>query len=371
MSILIDPERITYAREMKGLSKKELALKVGKTPSAISQIEKGVIRPDTETLVRISFTLSVPPIFFAKKEGSRYINFGQCHFRSKKAVSQIKRKQSVRIGDFFIELIDLLQKKGVMFPEEKISGFHFQPIGINDIEIAAIELRKFWGMGLGPIPNITRLLESKGIIVTPIYNSCEDVDAFSVWEGKCPWVMLAFGKTASRARFDAAHELGHLILHEEHTPGSSHTEHEADRFAGAFLAPRDSFILECPRRWDYEAFSKLKLRWKLSIQALVYRAYNLGMLSQHSVRKAFIDISQSGQRKNEGEEWDKEFPTLFSQALELICDRTSLTEMASELCITKVDLINYLNGSISDDLIQRLDKKNDEANGQLVFLRER
>lgn len=370
MSILIDPERITYAREMKGLSKKELAVKVDKTPSAISQIEKGVIRPDTETLARISFALSVPPNFFAKRERSKYINFGHCHFRLKRAVSQIKRKQSVRIGDFFVELIDLLQSKGVVFPEEKISGFHFQPKAMDDIELAAMELRKFWGMGLGPIPNITRLIESKGIIVTPILNSCEEVDAFSVWDGSRPWVMLAYGGTASRARFDAAHELGHLILHEEHTPGSSLTENEADRFAGAFLAPRDSFILECPRRWDYEAFARLKIRWKLSIQALVYRAYNLGVLSQHSVRRAFIDINQSGQRKNEGEEWPKEYPTLFDQALELICDKTSLNEIASELCISKADLISYLDGTVSDDLIQRLDKKNDESNGQLVFLRE-
>jgi Zn-dependent peptidase ImmA (M78 family)/transcriptional regulator with XRE-family HTH domain len=371
MSMLIDPERITYARELKGFSKKDLAQKVDKTPSAISQIEKSIIRPDTETLMRISLALSVPPSFFAKKEGRRYINLGQCHFRSKRSVSQAKRKQSVRIGDFFIEFVDFLQQQGVVFPEEKVSGFQsFQPKGMEDIEIVAAELRRSWGMSLGPIPNITRLLESKGIIVTPIYNSCTEVDAFSVWAGKRPWVMLALGKTASRARFDAAHELGHLVLHEEHTPGCSLTENEADRFAGAFLAPRDSFILECPRRWDYEAFEKLKLRWKMSIQALVYRAYNLGVLSQHSLRKAFISISQSGQRKDEGTEWAKEQPTLFNQALELICDKVSLNEIASTLCVSKADLIGYLNDAISEDLLTRLDKKSEDQNGQLVFLRE-
>lgn len=371
MNFSLDPERITYARELKGLSKKELAIKVGKTPSAVSQIEKGIIRPDTETLARISLALSVPPTFFTKKEGIRFFSFGQCHFRSKRTVSQIKRKQSVRIGDFFIELIDLLQKKGIVFPDEKISEFQFQPKSLDDIERAAIELRKFWGMGLGPIPNIIKLLESKGIIVTPIYNSCEEVDAFSVWEGKRPWIMLALGKTASRARFDAAHELGHLVLHEEQTPGSTLTENEADRFAGAFLAPRDSFILECPRRWDYEQFAKLKIRWKLSIQALVYRGFNLGVLSQNTLRKAFIELSQNGQRKNEGEEWTKEQPTLFNQALELLSDRISLNELAYELCISKPDLVSYLNESISIDLLQRLDKRSEETNGQLVFLREK
>ena len=370
MSILPDPERITYARELKGFSKKDLALKVDKTPSAISQIEKGIIRPDAETLMRISFALSVPPGFFTKKDGRRYINLGQCHFRARRSVSQAKRKQSVRIGDFFIELVDFLHQKGVVFPEEKVSGFHSQPRCLEDIEIVAAELRKFWGMSLGPIPNITRLLESKGIIVTPIYSSCAEVDAFSVWEGKRPWVMLALGKTASRARFDAAHELGHLILHEEHAPGCSLTENEADRFAGAFLAPRDSFLLECPRRWDYEAFEKLKFRWKMSIQALVYRAYALGVFSQHSLRKAFISISERGQRQDEGPEWAKEQPTLFNQALELLADKVSLSEIASTLCVSKADLTGYLKDAISEDLLARLDRKGEEQNGQLVFLRE-
>lgn len=371
MSMYIDPERITYARELKGLSKKDLAEKIEKTPSAISQIEKGIIRPDSETLMRISLALSVPPTFFAKKEGRRYINLGLCHFRSKRSASQTKRKQSVRIGDFFIELLDFIQQQGVVFPEEKVSGFpSLQLKGIDDIELVATALRRFWGMGLGPIPNMTKLLESKGIVVIPIYNSCTEVDAFSVWEGKRPWVMLAFGKASSRARFDAAHELGHLILHEEHAPGSSLTENEADRFAGAFLAPRDSFILECPRRWDFEAFEKLKFRWKMSIQALVYRAFNLGVLSQHSLRKAFIDISQRGCRQNEGAEWDKEHPTLFNQALELISDKVSLAEISSNLCVSKSDFVGYLQDAISADLLVKLDKKNEDQNGQLVFLRD-
>ncbi|NTZ43826.1 ImmA/IrrE family metallo-endopeptidase [Altererythrobacter sp. SALINAS58] len=42
----------------------------------------------------------------------------------------------------------------------------------------------------------------------------EKVEAFSFWSGFRPFVFLDSDKTSgARERFDAAHELGHLVLH--------------------------------------------------------------------------------------------------------------------------------------------------------------
>ncbi|MBK8210507.1 MAG: ImmA/IrrE family metallo-endopeptidase [Rhodospirillales bacterium] len=42
----------------------------------------------------------------------------------------------------------------------------------------------------------------------------DTVSAFSFWEGGHPFIFLGADKqSAARSRFDAAHELGHLILH--------------------------------------------------------------------------------------------------------------------------------------------------------------
>jgi len=307
----LDPERITFARELRGLTKKELALAIEKTSSAISQIERGVIRPDLETLIRISLKLQVPTTFFMQRQNlSTPIKFDTCHFRSRRSTSQIKRRQSVRIGDLLLDFIELLEKKGVVFPQEEISSFVATGNTFDEINNVATELRKHWGMGLGPIPNIVKLFESKGIIVLPIYESCEEVDAYSTWRGTRPCILLSYGKTASRSRFDVAHELGHLLFHEDIFTGETKWEKQADQFAGAFLAPKESFIKECPRRWNLEAFKKLKFRWKLSIQALLYRAHALGCLSHSSYKKAMMDISRSGIRLNEGPEWESEKPTI-------------------------------------------------------------
>jgi Zn-dependent peptidase ImmA (M78 family)/transcriptional regulator with XRE-family HTH domain len=365
----LEPERITFARELRGLTKKELAQKIAKTSSAVSQIERGLIRPDLETLVRMSLALSVPTMFFMNK--GHKINFTQletCHFRSKRSTSLLKRKQSARIGDLLIEFIETLEQKGIVFPEDQISPYTEHPQNNEDIERTASNLRATWNMGKGPIPNMLGLLESRGAFVLPINEECEDVDAYSTWKGKRPCVMLLLNKSASRARFDAAHELGHLIMHDEAIPGDPKAESQADRFAGAFLAPRESFLSECPRQWNLKAFMRLKFRWKMSIQALVYRAYDLGCLTRFSYRKAFIDLTQLGLRKNEGEEWVKEKPILIQQAIELLKDSTTLNELAEDLSIFSSYLRELLKKGVCNDLLDQIDRKKNENEGTIVSL---
>ena len=91
-------------------------------------------------------------------------------------LSQAMRRQSARKGDLWIELIGVLGSKGVVFPEEEISNFQVSSESDDDIENIAIALRRHWKMGLGPIPNIVRLLESKGILVLPLPDAVDKVD---------------------------------------------------------------------------------------------------------------------------------------------------------------------------------------------------
>ena len=104
-------------------------------------------------------------------------------------------------------------------------------------------------------------MEAKGITIVAIHSECSDVDAFSTWIDSQPTVFLSFNadkSTGSRTHFNAAHELGHLVLHDEAEPGLKEQEDQANRFASAFLLPRESFQYECPRRWSPEAFYEMK-----------------------------------------------------------------------------------------------------------------
>jgi Zn-dependent peptidase ImmA (M78 family)/transcriptional regulator with XRE-family HTH domain len=365
-----EPQQVTFARELRGMTKKELSERIRKTPSAVSQIERGIIRPDLETFVRISMALQTPTTFFMKTSYGPPIDLNCCHFRAKRATSLVLRKQSARMGEILINFIELLERKGVVFPGESISSFNCSPETPHHIEKAAADLRAHWGLGLGPIPNIVRLVESKGIIVLPLFQPCVEVDAYSTWRGNRPCILMSMSKTASRARFDIAHELGHLVLHEDAPTGDVQTERQAHRFASAFLAPRESFLRECPRSWSLEAFRKLKFRWKISISALLYRARELGCLSASTYQRAMVQISPM--RTDEGPEWDMERPALIEQALELLRDRVSLSTLAAELRIYSSQLKEFLSPCLSGALLEKLDRRAEDEDNEtkVVKLRE-
>jgi Zn-dependent peptidase ImmA (M78 family) len=155
----------------------------------------------------------------------------------------------------------------------------------DEFDTIAESCRSRWGLGLGPISNVLALLESKGITVCRYELAGERVEAFSYWNGARPFIFMASEKEASaRARFDLAHELGHLILHRwveneelENPKVLKRIENEADRFAAAFLLPRRSFPNEVYTA-RLEAFINLKRRWIVSVQAMVYRCRDLGLI---------------------------------------------------------------------------------------------
>lgn len=367
----LDPNRITFARELRELTKKQLADNIKKTPSAISQIERGLIRPDLETFVSISFALKVPTSFFIERStSSKPIELASCHFRSLRSTSQTMRRQSARKGDLCVDFMELLESKGVLFPEEHISSFSASAGYDDEIEKAARGLRRHWNMGSGPIPNIVKLVESKGIMVLPLPDACHKVDAYSTWRGPRPCILVSYRKTASRVRFDVSHELGHLALHEDAVAGEMKTEHQADRFAGAFLAPRESFLEECPRRWSFEAFRRLKARWKMSIAALLYRAKDLGCISISTHRRAMIQLTMEGKRKNEGDEWPMEKPVLITQALELLHDQVTLAGLADEMSVYPSELKDMLSQCVPMETLSKIDRKKDTDSATIVKLRK-
>jgi Zn-dependent peptidase ImmA (M78 family)/transcriptional regulator with XRE-family HTH domain len=327
------PESLTLARELRGYTKAELAEMIGKTSGAISQFEHGIIRPDVITLKSLSMSLGVPANFFARSLNSNPIPIENCHFRSLRATSQKSRRQILANAKLLRNLIEILDEY-VLFPPEKISNTAKKISGQEDIERYANEVRKAWGLGIGPIPNLMPLLEDKGIIISFIDQDNIQVDAFSFWEGGRPYIYLVPTKNSgSRTRFDCAHELGHLLMHADNIPGDKVLEAQADRFAGAFLLPREAFLKECPRRLNWDHFYELKKRWKVSVAALVRRAFDLECISEATYRRAFMQLNQNGQRFNELYETPQEKPTLIEQAIEVTGDESSINDLLIPLTI--------------------------------------
>ncbi|MEQ1723268.1 MAG: XRE family transcriptional regulator [Pseudobdellovibrio sp.] len=285
-------QRLTLAREMRGLTRAELAGRIEKTPSSVSQYEDGAIKPDARTLAQLSLAIGIKPTFFSKPFLIKTLSFEGCHFRSLRSTSQRDRKKIIALGTLECELVAHLETEFEL-PVERVSELSKAVRTDDDIENLATEVRQKWQMGLGPILNMAKLLEAHGIIVSFIPNDCSAVDAFSVWNNSRPMVFLTKNKkSGSRLKFDSAHELGHLIMHHDVSAGDFELERQANRFASAFLLPKDAFLSECPTRFKLDSYIALKKRWGVSLAALVRRAYDLNRISEPTYRRVNILLNQ-------------------------------------------------------------------------------
>lgn len=108
-----------------------------------------------------------------------------------------------------------------------------------DIERAALEIRKKWKLGNGPVPHLIELLEDNGFKIFEV-DADEKFDGLSgfVEDIKIPVIAVLKNKDLVRKRFTIAHELGHLLLDFSETEDKS-SEKLCHTFAGALLLPKD------------------------------------------------------------------------------------------------------------------------------------
>jgi Zn-dependent peptidase ImmA (M78 family) len=196
------------------------------------------------------------------------------------------------------------------------------------IETIASEVRRYWGLKDGPLGNIVWLLESNGTIVTREEFGAAELDSFSSWraDGR-PYVFLNADKHSMvRSRFDAAHELGHLILHKDlsstylrNLAGHRLAEEQANRFASAFLLPGKTFGYDV----DYPSLGQLralKPKWLASIAAMLKRVDDLGFLSETEARHLWVLFGRRGWKRREplDDELIPEEPRLKFEAFDVL-----------------------------------------------------
>jgi Zn-dependent peptidase ImmA (M78 family)/DNA-binding XRE family transcriptional regulator len=328
---LFDGRRLEHARELKGLLKSELAEALGLSPAAIGQFESGASRPNTGTIIQLASALEVMPEFFVAGRPQIDLAETSVHFRSLRSTAKRERTQARAQVRLLAELVEVLSHK-VRLPAVNLPSYPLD----TDPEAAANDIRRLWGLGDKPVSDVVRLLETHGIVVVRLEAASEDLDAFSCWvTSDRPFVILTSNKDAAdRSRFDAAHELYHLLAHKAAVPGDRQLELDAHRFAAALLMPAAPIRSELPRRLAWTQIAELKLRWGVSMAALVHRAHELGMLTDMSYRRAMMDMTRRKWRKTEPISLgDPERPMLLTKAME-IAGYAGLDQIASELAVS-------------------------------------
>jgi Zn-dependent peptidase ImmA (M78 family) len=336
-----NPNRLEVARKRRGFTKVALADKAGISVRMLTEYLSGSYEPQINTLERFAGVLGFRADFFFGSDLDEPALAG-ASFRSLSTLSARQRDQAFASATFAVNLSRWIDKR------YKLPNPRLPRLGHRGPEGAAESLRHDWGLGERPIKNMVHLLESHGVRVFSLAEECAEVDAFSFWDGSIPYVFLNTWKSPEHSRMDAAHELGHLVLHWGiELAHSRETEQEARTFGSAFLMPRGSVLALAPKHPQLVHLIEAKHQWNVSVAALTLRMHRLGLLSDWQYRMLAIEIQDSGYRREEPQSQPRESSQVLEHVLRLSRESgVSIAGIASELNIPLVELNKVMFGLV-------------------------
>ena len=370
--------RLREAREARELTGVALASLVGQAPSTISEYERGNVVPSPDAVDRLAGALNLPVTFFMRP--SPLAASDRLTFRSRSAAAKTLRMRETRKFHWTVEvaafLRDLVRYPDVSFPQWQVPE---DPRVLDDQQIddLALQLRRYWGLDDGPVPNVVELLENNGAVIVRRELGSEYIDAYSDWQYGVPHIVLGSDKLAAvRSRYDAAHELGHLVLHRQ-VPSElmnqaamlKELERQAHFFAGSFLLPAETFGS------DYimptlDSLLRLKPSWRVSVGVMIKRLAWLGFISSEKERLLWIARSRRGwtRREPHDDELLAEEPRLLRSALEALFGSARLTVGTLRVALPySISDIEYLVG-LPPDYLSELGRPSfrDEDDGRVI-----
>ncbi len=287
-----NPSRLDLARRRRGLTKSALAEAAGVSTRILTAYEHGERYPSEPTVRRLASALDFPVAFFAGDDIEEPSVDG-VSFRALSSMTARQRDQATGAAAIAVELDRWIRERF------DLPGVDVPRLRDEDPEAAAEAIRTAWDFGQQRVPNLVHLLEARGVRVFSLVQECAEVDAFSFWHLGVPYIFLNGMKTAERSRMDAAHELGHLVLHFWGGPGGRVAEQEAQTFASAFLMPKRSVLANMPHGATVPQIIKARRRWNVAAMNLAYRMAKLGLLTEWQARSTYIQLGRQGFRDGE------------------------------------------------------------------------
>ena len=309
-------DMLRLARQRLGFTQKKAAGIMDVPQPVLSRYENEISEPDEHFLQRAAVAYRIPRKFFDLKSTV---------YGPPVSVHPMPRaKADVTARD--LDMVTAELNLRAMYLRRLLESVDFEPsanlpvLGIDEwgkaSRVASV-LRSQWGIPRGPIKNLTRLVESAGVIVGMSDFSGASISGMTFKiPGHPPLVLLNSTHPADRMRFTLAHELGHIVMHRFPTPTM---EDEANEFASNFLMPdediKDAFV---GRKITLELLASLKPEWRVAMQALLMKTKSLKILTPNQERYLWSQISARGWRMSEPPELDfaHETPTVMKSILE-------------------------------------------------------
>lgn len=298
---MIHGERIRQVREYLGWTQQDLAAQLLVSQPFVANMESGVAKPPMDAVTTLVFKSGFPLSFFEVPTESTDFPLGSLLFRAHSDMKDREQRVVHRHAQMAYEIVrHLLASKLIRDIPVRVPRTMER-----DPEHAAMMARSELGLSNdSPVRHTIATMEAAGVIVIALPRSFARGDAFSAWAfaddvRRRPVVVLSGGRPADRVRMNAAHELGHLVMHQQVAASASALEDDAKRFASAFLLPADAMRQMVVAPVTLDTFVSLKLRWGVSIQGLIVRSHSLGLITPRKYKSLMQRLSARGWRLNE------------------------------------------------------------------------
>ena len=332
-----NPKQLTSARISRGMTMKELAERADLSRQMISNYESGKTIPKAESLLKILSVLNFPRSFFSNEVSE--LTTGATFFRSQtastKRVRDMQKERLKYLFDIYGKLSSYVNFPKLNLPDVLEKDIY--DITEDDIIEKANELRKKWELDLSsPINNLIQIAEKNGIVISEANMSNQTLDAVSRWIVDRPFIMLTDNSESSvRRRFNVAHELGHILLHNSIESIHDYSaqdlkniiEMQANLFASLFLLPSQAFT-DSLLSTSLDYYVDLKKYWKVSIQAMVYKTYSLDLINDD--QRLYLNKRISANKWRTKEPYDDtmpvEKPKLLKMVIEMIVNNNVISK---------------------------------------------
>lgn len=319
-------ERLKSARLLRKYSIQELAELVQISRQVISQYESGRSMPTTIKVEEIAGVLDVPYDYFY--EDTTDVSIITTFFRAQATTPKNEKDSQIVKIQTILAVFQFL-KDYIEFPVQNIP----QDESAADIPKAAKALREAWELGNGPINDLLAHAENNGVFATSLSTGNSKIDAFSINTRSFgePIFIMALGnekQSATRRNFNIAHELGHLVLNHYEDGESAHLEDEANEFAAEFLMPAEEFLNDLVTPNKLKPYVDLKRKWKVSISAMIIRAYKLNAITKTEYQNLMRQMAVNKWRVKEplDDSIEIEQPYTFKLAIDMLLDNNVFTE---------------------------------------------
>ena len=327
------------ARKRKGLSKTEFASRIGVDIRVFSSYDADKYHPSEETVQRMASVTGFAEAFFYGDD-LEMPTLDSISFRSLSTMSSREREMAVSQGRIALLLNEWIEERFEL-PEVDLPDLSAEP----SPEEAATTLRQHWGLGERPIRNVIHLIEDHGVRVFSLAIDTRAVDAFSLWYDDRPFIFLNTQKSSERSRHDAAHELGHLVLHKHGGPRGREAESQAHAFASNFLMPHANVIATAPKSPNLRNLIRSKKVWATSLMSYVYRLHAVKAITDWQYRMLCIQIARRGYRLQEPNSAPREssqiLPKVFAALRE---DGVTRSQISKELSLPPSEIEQLIFG---------------------------